>query len=63
LKKGFLDKEHVLIELEDIEAGTGKITNLERVVTEIGSDKTYLYVFSTIYNHLILLTSTASKIR
>jgi restriction endonuclease S subunit len=41
LKKGFLDKEHVLIELEDIEAGTGKITNLERVVTEIGSDKTY----------------------
>jgi len=41
LKKGVLNKEYVLIELEDMEAATGKITNLGRVVTEIGSDKTY----------------------
>ncbi len=39
LKKGFLDKEYILIELEDIEAGTGKIINEDRVVNEIGSDK------------------------
>jgi len=41
LKKGILDKEYVLIELEDIEQKTGKILNMQRVVTEIGSDKTY----------------------
>jgi restriction endonuclease S subunit len=41
LKKGILDKEYILIELEDIGSGSGKITNLERVITEIGSDKTY----------------------
>ncbi len=41
LKKGILDKEYILIELEDIEQRTGKILNMERIVTEIGSDKTY----------------------
>lgn len=41
LKKGVLDKEYILLELEDIESGNGKIRSLERVVTEIGSDKTY----------------------
>jgi len=39
LKKGLLDSEYLLIELEDIEPGTGEIIR-ERVVTEIGSDKT-----------------------
>jgi len=41
LKKGTLDKEYILIELEDIEQRTGKILNMDRVVTEIGSDKIY----------------------
>jgi restriction endonuclease S subunit len=41
LKKGVLDKEYILIELEDIEPGNGRVTSLDRVVTEIGSDKTY----------------------
>ena len=41
LKKGILDKEYILIELEDIEQKTGKIINNNRVVTEIGSDKIY----------------------
>ena len=41
LKKGILDKEYILIELEDIEQRTGKILNMDRIVTEIGSDKTY----------------------
>lgn len=41
MKKGLLDKEYILIELEDIEQKTGKILNMERVVTEIESDKTY----------------------
>jgi len=41
LKKGILDKEYILIELEDIEQRTGRILNMERIVTEIGSDKTY----------------------
>ena len=41
LKKRILDKEYILIELEDIEQRTGKILNMDRVVTEIGSDKTY----------------------
>lgn len=41
LKKGILDKEYILIELEDIEQKTGKIINLSRIVTEIGSDKIY----------------------
>lgn len=41
LKKGVLDKEYILIELEDIESRTGKIINKDRIVTEIGSDKTY----------------------
>jgi len=39
LKKGFLDEEYILIELEDIEPGSGEIIR-ERKVTEIGSDKT-----------------------
>ena len=41
LKKGILDKEYILIELEDIEQRAGKILNMDRVVSEIGSDKTY----------------------
>lgn len=41
LKKGVLDREYILIELEDIEQKTGKIINLNRIVTEIGSDKIY----------------------
>jgi restriction endonuclease S subunit len=41
LKKGILDKEYILIELEDIESGSGRIINKERIVSEIGSDKTY----------------------
>jgi len=41
LKKGILDKEYILIELEDIKQRTGRILNMERIVTEIGSDKTY----------------------
>jgi restriction endonuclease S subunit len=41
MKKGILDNEYILIELEDIEQRTGKILNMDRVVTEIGSDKTY----------------------
>ncbi len=41
LKKGTLAEEHILIELEDLEPKNGKILNIERRVTEIGSDKTY----------------------
>jgi len=41
MKKGVLDKEYILIELEDIEQKTGKIINLNRIVTEIESDKIY----------------------
>ncbi len=41
LKKGVLDKEYILIELEDIEPKTGKIININRMITEIDSDKTY----------------------
>lgn len=39
LKKGILDKEYILLDLEDLEAHTGKISNEEKLVTEIGSDK------------------------
>lgn len=39
LKKGIVEVEYVLIELEDIEAGTGRIIKEDRVVNEIGSDK------------------------
>lgn len=39
LKKGVLDDEYILIELEDIEAGTGRIINEDKLVSEIGSDK------------------------
>ncbi|MCK4476156.1 MAG: restriction endonuclease subunit S [Methanophagales archaeon] len=39
LKKGILEDEYILIELEDIEAGTGRIINEDKVVNEIGSDK------------------------
>lgn len=39
LKKGVLDHEYILVELEDIEQYTGKIANENRIVTEIGSDK------------------------
>ena len=39
LKKGILEDEYILIELEDIEAGTGRIINEDKVVKEIGSDK------------------------
>lgn len=39
LKKGVLDDDYILIELEDIEAGTGRIINEDKVVSEIGSDK------------------------
>jgi len=39
LKKGTLDNEYILIELEDIEERTGKIINSKRVVTDIDSDK------------------------
>lgn len=38
LKKGELDDEYILVELEDIESFTGRILN-EHKVTEIGSDK------------------------
>jgi type I restriction enzyme S subunit len=41
LKKGTLDKEYILIELEDIEERTGKILNLKRTVIDIDSDKVY----------------------
>jgi len=41
LKKGILDREYILIELEDIEQRTGKILNMDKVISEIGSDKTY----------------------
>jgi len=39
LKKGILDKEYILIDLEDIEKYTGKIKNIGKIVSEIGSDK------------------------
>lgn len=39
LKKGILDKEYILLDLEDLEALTGKISNEEKLVTEIGSNK------------------------
>jgi len=39
LKKGILDDDYILIELEDIEAGTGRIINEDKIVSEIGSDK------------------------
>lgn len=39
LKKGFLADEYTLIELEDIEARTGRIINEDKIVNEIGSDK------------------------
>ena len=39
LKKGILEDEYILVELEDIEAGTGRIINEDKVVNEIGSDK------------------------
>lgn len=39
LKKGILDKEYILIELEDIKAGTGRIINEDKATSEIGSDK------------------------
>lgn len=39
LKKGMLDEEHILIELEDIESGTGRIINEDKVTNVIGSDK------------------------
>ena len=38
LKKGALDQEYILIDLEDIESRRGRIGS-ERVVTEIGSDR------------------------
>ncbi len=41
LKKGILDKEYILIELENIEEKTGKVLNMNRIVTDIGSDKIY----------------------
>jgi len=39
LKKGALDDDYTLIELEDIEAGTGRIINEDKIVNEIGSNK------------------------
>ncbi|MCG2719129.1 MAG: restriction endonuclease subunit S, partial [Nanoarchaeota archaeon] len=39
LKKGLLDDEYILIELDDIEPGGGEIKR-ERTISEIGSDKT-----------------------
>lgn len=39
LKKGVLDKEYILLDLEDLEPFTGKITNEGKIVSEIGSDK------------------------
>ncbi len=39
LKKGILDKEYILLDLEDLEPLTGKVANQEKLVTEIGSDK------------------------
>jgi len=41
LKKGVLDKEYILLDLEDLEQFTGRIANIEKIVSEIGSDKTY----------------------
>ena len=41
LKKGELDEDFILIELEDIQSKSGRIDNIERVVREIGSDKIY----------------------
>lgn len=40
LKKGILDQEYILLDLEDIESLTGRIINENKVVLEIGSDKT-----------------------
>ena len=39
LRKGMLDEEYILIELENIESLTGRIITEDNVVTEIGSDK------------------------
>jgi len=40
LKKGILEQEYILLDLEDIESLKGRIINEDKVVTEIGSDKT-----------------------
>lgn len=40
LKKGILDKEYILLDLEDLEQFTGKVLNTDKLVSEIGSDKT-----------------------
>lgn len=40
LKKGILDQEYTLLDLEDIESMTGRILSEDKLVTEIGSDKT-----------------------
>ena len=40
LKKGILDKEYILLDLEDLEQYTGRVRNVDKLVSEIGSDKT-----------------------
>ena len=39
LKKGNLEDDYILIELDDIEERTGRVINDNRIVNEIGSDK------------------------
>lgn len=39
LKKGILDKEYILLDLEDLEQFTGRVLNVDKLVSEIGSDK------------------------
>ena len=39
LRKGSLNQEYILLHLEDLEPKGGRILNMERTVTEIGSDK------------------------
>ena len=38
-RKGSLDQEYILVDLEDLEPKGGRILNVERIVTEINSDK------------------------
>lgn len=57
IKKGMHDETFQLIDLPNIEAGTGFFKNLsENVVSEVGSDKVYLsdadIVFSKLNSHL-----------
>ena len=51
IKKGVLDEEMVLVDLEDIDPGFGTLKR-ENIVTEIGSDKTYFNNADIIYSKL-----------